>query len=215
MALSIKARDRIGAAALIAWNSAALVGVAIKITRAVSDAGAAALPQCLSLGTSAAVLVLQMYFLAIRSPSVARTPGLLPRACALLGAYIPATFVLLPTTASKELQLAAALVTTMGTVGVIYALAHLGSAFSVFPQARRLVTTGPYRVIRHPLYLFGEVSVVGIALGYMQPWALLLAGLSLLLQFPRMAYEERILAVTFEDYAAYLARTSRLIPGLY
>ena len=113
------------------------------------------------------------------------------------------------------LQLASALVTTAGTAGSLYAMAYLGNAFSVFPQARRLVTAGPYRIIRHPLYLFGELSVVGIALGYMQPWALLLASLSFLAQFPRMIYEEGVLAATFDDYRSYAARTFRLIPGLY
>jgi protein-S-isoprenylcysteine O-methyltransferase Ste14 len=216
MYLDIKARDRIGAAVLIAWNSAALIGLAIKLARTLPNAGyAGPFLQCLSLGASAAFFVLQIYFLAVRSPSIARAAGAVPRACALLGAHLPVVIVLLPTGNSEGLRLASALVTMAGTAGSLYALMHLGKSFSVFPQARKLVTSGPYKFIRHPLYLFGELSVLGIALGYVQPWALLLAALSFLAQIPRMIFEEEILAETFDDYFAYAARTSRLIPGLY
>jgi protein-S-isoprenylcysteine O-methyltransferase Ste14 len=122
---------------------------------------------------------------------------------------------LLPITPSETLQLVSALITTLGTAGAVYALVHLGSAFSVFPQARRLVTTGPYKFIRHPLYLFGELGLIGLAFAYAQPWAFLLAALSFFAQFPRMFYEEKLLTTAFDEYATYAARTPRLIPGIY
>jgi protein-S-isoprenylcysteine O-methyltransferase Ste14 len=216
MYLDTEARDRIGAAVLIVWNSAALIGLTIKIARVIPNAShAGPLLQCISLGTSATFFVFQIYFLAVRLPSIARTAGPMPRACALLGAYLPAVITMLPTGTSEGLQLAAALVTTSGMAGALYALIYLGNAFSVFPQARRLVTTGPYQFIRHPLYLFGELSVLGIALGYAQPWALLMAMFSFLAQFPRMTYEEKILTTAFDSYPTYAAKTARLIPGVY
>lgn len=216
MFLDAKARDQIGAAVLIAWNIAALIGLAIKFVRAFPNAGhAGPLLQCLSQGTTAAYLVLQTYFLAVRPYPIGRAAGIVPRVCALLGAYIPAAMTLLPTESSEKLQLASAIVTALGTAGAIYVLLHLGTAFSVFPQARRLVITGPYKFIRHPLYLFGELGLFGIALSYAQPWALLLAALSFCAQFPRMHYEEKVLTAAFSGYATYAARTPRLIPGVY
>ena len=216
MYLDARARDRFAAAILIGWNSIALIGLTIKLVSAIPTADhAVRLLQCISLATSATYFILQIYFLAVRLPSTAVAAGALPRACALLGAYLPVVITLLPIVTSEALQIASALVTTLGTAGVIYALVHLGRSFSVFPQARRLVTTGPYHFIRHPIYLFGELAVLGIAIGYMQPWALLLAALTFLAQFPRMFFEETILAAAFDNYTAYAARTFRLIPGLY
>ena len=42
--------------------------------------------------------------------------------------------------------------------------AQLGSSFSVTPQARALVTHGIYSRIRHPMYLFVDLTIVGISL---------------------------------------------------
>jgi len=216
MFLDAHARDRIGAAALIAWNFIALIGLAIEFSRALPNAGhASSLLRCLSLGATAAYLVLQTYFLAVRPSPIGRAEGIVPRASALLGAYLPAALTLLPTVSSNKLQLASALITTLGTAGAFYALFHLGAAFSLFPQARRLVLTGPYRFIRHPLYLFGELGLIGMSLAYAQPWALLIAALSFFAQFPRMRYEEKVLTAAFSGYSPYAARTSRLIPGIY
>jgi protein-S-isoprenylcysteine O-methyltransferase Ste14 len=42
-----------------------------------------------------------------------------------------------------------------------------------------------------------------------------LAALSFLAQFPRMAYEEKIVTTTFDGYVIYAARTARLIPDIF
>jgi protein-S-isoprenylcysteine O-methyltransferase Ste14 len=96
-----------------------------------------------------------------------------------------------------------------------YTVWHLGRSLSIMPEARQLVTSGPYRIVRHPLYLCEFIAMTGVALQYLS-WT---AGFLLLtqagLQLLRMLNEERVLRRAFADYDCYAARTARLIPGIY
>jgi protein-S-isoprenylcysteine O-methyltransferase Ste14 len=47
------------------------------------------------------------------------------------------------------------------------------------------------------------------------PWALVVLGLHCFFQFERMRNEERVLVEAFPEYKAYMARTARLLPGIY
>lgn len=78
-----------------------------------------------------------------------------------------------------------------------------------------MVTSGPYAFVRHPLYLGEFVVLFGIALQQLMPWALLLLGVQCMFQFERMKNEERVLARAFPNYEDYIARTARLLPGVY
>jgi protein-S-isoprenylcysteine O-methyltransferase Ste14 len=94
-------------------------------------------------------------------------------------------------------------------------LLSLGRRFGVRPALRGLATKGPYRVIRHPMYLAYMVSDFGYNL---QEWnwgtaLMVLVGWVALVY--RIYAEERILAHD-PGWAAYAARVrSRLIPGLW
>ena len=97
----------------------------------------------------------------------------------------------------------------------VWAALVLARSISIMPEARRLITTGPYTLVRHPLYLGEIVATAGLALQYLMPWALLLLGLHCMFQFERMRYEERVLAQAFPHYRDYMAQTARLVPGVY
>jgi protein-S-isoprenylcysteine O-methyltransferase Ste14 len=102
-----------------------------------------------------------------------------------------------------------------GLLFAIASVAFLGRCFGVLPDVRGLVTRGPYRLVRHPLYLGELAAALGIALGA-QRWAPALGAwlVCLGLQLVRTAYEERSLRAEFPEYAPYAERTKRLIPGL-
>jgi protein-S-isoprenylcysteine O-methyltransferase Ste14 len=83
------------------------------------------------------------------------------------------------------------------------------------PTAGGLVTTGPYRIIRHPIYtaacLFGwgpivvHLSLVSVALGIL----LLLAALV------RMICEEQLVKQKYPEYVEYAKVTKRMVPYLF
>jgi protein-S-isoprenylcysteine O-methyltransferase Ste14 len=91
---------------------------------------------------------------------------------------------------------------------VFLARLQLGDSFSISPQARKLVTTGLYSKIRHPVYVFGTLAILGIAL-YLHLWALLaVASFVIPMQVVRARAEERVLLEKFgEEYLRYKSGT--------
>jgi protein-S-isoprenylcysteine O-methyltransferase Ste14 len=102
-----------------------------------------------------------------------------------------------------------------GLLFAIASVAVLGRCFGVLPDVRGLVTRGPYRLVRHPLYLGELTAGLGIVLGASN-WAPALGAWALCvgLQLVRTAYEERALRAEFPEYGPYAERTRRLIPGV-
>ena len=95
----------------------------------------------------------------------------------------------------------------------------LGRRFSglvAIQPGHTLVTSGVYGVIRHPGYLGLLVNSLGWGLAFRSGIGVLLAALLLLPLIARIRAEERLLrAQCGDEYGAYCARTSRLVPGLY
>ena len=167
-------------------------------------------------GLSIAFAALLVVLLVIRPVPWAKSEGIFPRIVAIGGGFASIAFLVLPTQALPIwLSGISAASIVVGTAATIYSLAWLGRSFSLFPEARTLVTKGPYRFVRHPVYLFEQVALFGVMLQYALPWSPLLFAIQFGLQILRMRYEERVLAVCFPEYHAYAARTARLLPGVY
>jgi protein-S-isoprenylcysteine O-methyltransferase Ste14 len=103
----------------------------------------------------------------------------------------------------------------LGIAGVsieIWAIWHLKFAFSTEPAARRLVTTGPYRFARHPIYSGSALAYIGLLMTRPTvPVALALIGWVCFVRM-RMRYEEAILTSVFPSYAEYRERVGAIAP---
>jgi protein-S-isoprenylcysteine O-methyltransferase Ste14 len=107
-----------------------------------------------------------------------------------------------------------------GTGLVLRSRAELGPAWSFVPKADHgtgLVTSGPYRLVRHPIYLGLVLLAVGQALAFNSWPAVLIALSGIVPTFAWRAHsEERLLGLTFgERYAVYRNQTKLLIPYLF
>lgn len=100
-----------------------------------------------------------------------------------------------------------------GMVYAVWSLAYLRRSFSILPEARRLVTGGPYGLSRHPLYLGEGVAAVGLTLPTIGWLGALLVAFFVLAQYLRILAEERVLARMFpEEFARYRRRVPRYLP---
>ena len=101
----------------------------------------------------------------------------------------------------------------LGMAYAVWGLAYLRRSFSIIPEARRLVTGGPYSLSRNPLY-FGEgLASIGVMLPVFALGHLMLLLIFIASQLLRIRWEERILTEAFpEEYPSYLRRVPMLVP---
>ncbi|MFZ1120160.1 MAG: isoprenylcysteine carboxylmethyltransferase family protein [Candidatus Binataceae bacterium] len=98
----------------------------------------------------------------------------------------------------------------------VFVLGNRFSGLVAIQPGHTLVTSGVYGVIRHPSYLGLFVNSLGWGLAFRSGVGVLLTVLTMLPLLARIRAEERLLRSQFGDeYDAYCARTSRLIPGIY
>jgi protein-S-isoprenylcysteine O-methyltransferase Ste14 len=148
-----------------------------------------------------------------RHRPIAKSTALLPRFAALVTVCIPPFCVLLDR-APPNLwcNLLAAVAGVSASILGVLTLSFLGRSFSVMPEARRLVTTGPYSIVRHPLYLFELLGVIGILLQVRSLPGVMLLALIVALQIARARWEEAVLDSAIPEFAAYRQHVPFLIP---
>jgi protein-S-isoprenylcysteine O-methyltransferase Ste14 len=114
--------------------------------------------------------------------------------------------------AATALLLAGEAVTLVFAAWLLVSALALGRCFGILPEVRGLVTRGPYRVVRHPVYL-GELGAFGgLVLAAPSRWNGVAACALCAGQWLRMRLEENALRAEFPEYEDYASRTPRLFP---
>jgi protein-S-isoprenylcysteine O-methyltransferase Ste14 len=90
--------------------------------------------------------------------------------------------------------------------------AFLGGSFSILVEARELRSGGPYRFVRHPVYLGQIIAATGSVLGRFVWWNVALGVAFAAIQVARAVLEERKLLAAVPGYAEYRARTWMFVP---
>jgi protein-S-isoprenylcysteine O-methyltransferase Ste14 len=90
------------------------------------------------------------------------------------------------------------------------------SASIEIARGQHVVTTGPYRYVRHPMYAGGLLMKLGIPIALDSVWGLLLWLPMAAIIVVRLTSEEAFLTAGLPGYSDYRARTAwRLVPGIY
>lgn len=106
----------------------------------------------------------------------------------------------------------AAFVGVFGLGLTLWALCSLSRAFGIAPADRGLVTSGPYRWLRHPAYAGELLNVGAFVLAHAGLWNAVLFAMLLISLVVRIHMEEGVI----DEYGAYALQVRRrLIPGLW
>ncbi len=160
-------------------------------------------------------LIILLYLLRTHAKSTSKS--LPANVVAIIGTFLPLLLSYLSRPQATNLIgiFAADLLIIFGMVFSIYSLSHLGKNFSIIPQARNLIKSGPYKFIRHPLYSGELLCSLGTVLASFSIERAILFLCMVGCQVYRAFQEEKILADVFSEYQNYRSQTARFLPGIF
>jgi len=160
-----------------------------------------------------ALLVILLF---VRRPAKNTTNSWTATLAAYVGTFLPFSLILNtgPTRTGPTLGVVSIALMLVGLAGSIYAVAWLGRSFGAVPAARRLVRSGPYGLVRHPLYVAEMIGFVGVVLGQLTVFSLIVLFAAEAVQVFRALQEEKVLVQAFPEYESYSRETRRFIPGV-
>ena len=152
--------------------------------------------QFLRLLAAAAFNLLLVWLLLVRDKPVRRGKGVCGRIFGFAGTFLGVGMLQLPPAplAPGDADPGRGCWWAWAAWRSLLVLWRLGTAFSIMPEARVLVTGGPYACARHPLYAVEMITIIGTALQFRQPWAGLIALGVMALLVVRSHFEEQVLA---------------------
>jgi len=153
----------------------------------------------------------------VRLRAVSKFAGTFPAIASILGVFMLWPLIVIGPCKGLPLwaRILSCFLLIVSNILAVWILSWLGRSFSILAEGRKLVTSGPYAIVRHPLYLIEMVGILGSVINFLSWQAVLLFIAQTAMQFVRMHYEEKVLKESFPEYEAYAAQTSRIIPYLY
>ena len=112
-----------------------------------------------------------------------------------------------------------AAITVGGLLFAVWAREHLGRNWShsvTIKQDHELITSGPYAVVRHPIYTGILTGLLGLAIALSEVRGFVVFVLFFLMFWAKFSIEEQWMRSQFgETYAEYVHRTAALVPYLF
>ena len=198
-------------------GTAAFAGLAVALFRRAPEFGLLVLPALLQ------ELLIAISFL-VRGRSRAGATGWMPRLVAYANSFVIMAFIWVASTGPRDwigrtehagLRSLGTALWLAGAVLSLWPLWYLRRSFSIEPEARTLVTSGPYQYARHPIYAVYLLINLGILLRHLTlPFAAVVA-IWVALLLVRIRYEEKVLAEAFPAYREYRRRVAAFGPRLW
>jgi protein-S-isoprenylcysteine O-methyltransferase Ste14 len=99
---------------------------------------------------------------------------------------------------------------------LVFGANSFASSIVEISKEQRVITTGPYALVRHPMYTGGLVFIAGTPLALGSVWAEACFVPLFVLIVLRMLHEERFLSEKLPGYSEYMQKTRwRLVPGVW
>ena len=104
-----------------------------------------------------------------------------------------------------------------GLIIIYFGIKQLGGSLTVHPQPKsdaKLIETGLYKVVRHPIYTGLLLATFGSVVQSMAVVKLFVCLFLVLVLNYKARWEEKLLSATYANYTDYMTRTGRFVPRL-
>ena len=166
--------------------------------------------------TETMIFVIFLISYTVRTDPVERSRGIREIIIPLCGAVLPFALLISPPNlfiAGNPLALQIIFYwMTTATALTSWGLWTLRRSFSITVEVRGLVTSGPYRFIRHPIYLGEILTSLAVAFWRFSLINLLIIILFFAIQLLRAKWEEEKLTQVFPDYSIHAAKARWFLP---